>query len=80
MRALFIAAVRSVATYVVVSLYVFVTGIVGMLLATLFGWTDLLYIFGHGGVRLGCALGLVNGLIAEAAQAIKECGRLLVDD
>ncbi|CAN7517734.1 sigma-70 family RNA polymerase sigma factor [Variovorax paradoxus] len=30
--------------------------------------------------RLGCALGLVNGLIAEAAQAIKECGRLLEDD
>lgn len=30
--------------------------------------------------RLGCALGLVNGLIAEAAQAIKACGRLLEDD
>ena len=30
--------------------------------------------------RLGCALGLVNGLIAEAALAIKECGRLLEDD
>ena len=44
-----VAAVRSVATYVVVSLYVFVTGLVGMLLATVFGWTDVLYIFGHGG-------------------------------
>ena len=51
-----VAAVRSVATYVAVSLYVFVTGLVGMLLATLFGWTDLLYIFGHLGVRLGAAL------------------------
>jgi RNA polymerase sigma factor (sigma-70 family) len=30
--------------------------------------------------RLGCALGLVNGLIADAAQAIKACGRLLDDD
>ena len=49
----FIAALRSAATYVAVSLYVLVTGLVGMLLATLFGWTDLLYIFGHGGVRLG---------------------------
>lgn len=51
-----VAAVRSVATYVAVSLYVLVTGLVGMLLATLFGWTNLLYIFGHGGVRLGAAL------------------------
>ena len=53
---MFVAAVRSIATYVAVSLYVFVTGVVGMLLATFFGWTDLLYIFGHGGVRLGLAL------------------------
>jgi len=51
-----IAAVRSALTYVAVSLYVLVTGIVGMLLATLFGWTGLLYIFGHGGVWLGLAL------------------------
>jgi 1-acyl-sn-glycerol-3-phosphate acyltransferase len=51
-----IAAVRSVATYVAVSLYVFITGLVGMVLATLFGWVDVLYIFGHGGVRLALAL------------------------
>lgn len=51
-----VAALRSVTTYVAVSLYVFVTGLVGMLLATVFGWTDLLYIFGHGGARLGLAL------------------------
>lgn len=29
--------------------------------------------------RLGCALGLVNGLIAEAANAIKSCGHLLLE-
>ncbi|MDP9901722.1 sigma-70 family RNA polymerase sigma factor [Variovorax ginsengisoli] len=29
--------------------------------------------------RLGCALGLVNGLIAEAAMAIKTCGHLLFE-
>ena len=51
-----VAAARSAATYVAVSLYVLVTGLVGMLLATLFGWVDLLYVFGHGGVRLGLAL------------------------
>jgi 1-acyl-sn-glycerol-3-phosphate acyltransferase len=48
-----IAAVRSALTYVAVSLYVLVTGLVGMLLATVFGWVGLLYIFGHGGVYLG---------------------------
>jgi 1-acyl-sn-glycerol-3-phosphate acyltransferase len=51
-----IAAVRSAATYVAVSLYVFVTGTVGMLLAVVFGWTGLLYEFGHGGVRLALLL------------------------
>jgi len=60
----YVAAVRSVATYVAVSLYVFVTGLVGMLLATLFGWTDLLYIFGHGGVRLGAALAGISYRVA----------------
>jgi 1-acyl-sn-glycerol-3-phosphate acyltransferase len=60
----FVAAFRSVATYVAISLYVLVTGIVGMLLATLFGWTDLLYIFGHGGVRLGSALSGIKYRIA----------------
>jgi 1-acyl-sn-glycerol-3-phosphate acyltransferase len=47
-----IAAVRSAITYIAVSLYVLVTGVVGMLLATIFGWTGLLYVFGHGGVHL----------------------------
>jgi 1-acyl-sn-glycerol-3-phosphate acyltransferase len=56
MRPLLIAAVRSIATYVAVSLYVLVAGCVGMLLATVFGWTDVLYILGHGGVRLAAAL------------------------
>ena len=61
---MYVAAVRSIATYVAVSLYVFVTGLVGMLLATLFGWTDLLYIFGHGGVRLGTALAGISYRVA----------------
>jgi len=61
---LFIAALRSAATYVAVSLYVLVTGVVGMALAALFGWTDLLYIFGHGGVVLGSALSGIKYRIA----------------
>jgi 1-acyl-sn-glycerol-3-phosphate acyltransferase len=59
-----IAAVRSAITYVAVSLYVLVTGIVGMLLATAFGWTGLLYIFGHGGVWLGLALSGIRYKVA----------------
>jgi 1-acyl-sn-glycerol-3-phosphate acyltransferase len=51
-----IAAVRSAATYVGVSLYVLLVGPPGMLLALVFGWRSLLYLLGHAGVWL--ALGL----------------------
>jgi 1-acyl-sn-glycerol-3-phosphate acyltransferase len=50
-----ISAVRSVATYVLVSLYVIILGPPGMLLAIAFGWKRLLYWLGHGGVRLAVA-------------------------
>jgi 1-acyl-sn-glycerol-3-phosphate acyltransferase len=61
-----IAAVRSALTYVAVSLYVLVTGLVGMLLATVFGWTGLLYVFGHGGVQLGLWLCGIRFKVAGA--------------
>jgi 1-acyl-sn-glycerol-3-phosphate acyltransferase len=51
-----IAAVRSAATYIAVSLYVLIVGPPGMLLAILFRWKMLLYVLGHGGVRLGLFL------------------------
>lgn len=51
-----IAAVRSAATYVAVSLYVLIVGPPGMLIAILFRWKGLLYILGHIGVRLGLVL------------------------
>jgi 1-acyl-sn-glycerol-3-phosphate acyltransferase len=66
MAAVFIAAVRSFIAYIAVSLYVFVTGIVGMLLATVFGWVGILYVFGHGGVRLGLALSGIRFKMAGA--------------
>ena len=72
MRALLIAAVRSAATYMAVSLYVFVTGIVGMLLATIFGWTDVLYIFGHGGVRLAAALCGIKYRVAGTENLLRD--------
>ncbi len=61
---MFIAAVRSALTYVAVSLYVLVTGLVGMLLATSFGWTGVLYDFGHGGVYLGLLLSGIRFKVA----------------
>jgi 1-acyl-sn-glycerol-3-phosphate acyltransferase len=51
-----IAAIRSIATFVGVSLYVLLVAPPGMLLALAFGWKDLLYVLGHGGVWLGLAL------------------------
>jgi 1-acyl-sn-glycerol-3-phosphate acyltransferase len=59
-----IAAVRSAATYVAVSLYVLVTGPIGMLLALLFGWKNHLYVLGHGGVALGLALSGIRFRVA----------------
>ena len=64
--ALLIAAVRSFVTYIVISLYVLVAGLVGMLLATVFGWGDILYILGHGGVRLALALSGIRYRLAGA--------------
>ena len=48
-------AVRSVITYLAVSLYVLLVAPPGMLLAVGFGAKDLLYVLGHAGVRLALA-------------------------
>jgi 1-acyl-sn-glycerol-3-phosphate acyltransferase len=53
---LLIASLRSAATYLLVSLYVLITAPIGMLLAIAFRWKGVLYVFGHGGVKLGLAL------------------------
>ena len=47
-----------------VSLYVLIVAPPGMLLAILFGWKDVLYILGHGGVRLGLALSGIRFRVA----------------
>jgi 1-acyl-sn-glycerol-3-phosphate acyltransferase len=52
----FIAAVRSLLAYVVVSLYVLVAAPLGMVLAITFGWVDLLYVLGHAGAQLAMSL------------------------
>jgi len=52
----FVAAIRSIAAYVGVSLYVAITAPVGMALALVFHWKGILYILGRGGVTMGAAL------------------------
>ena len=63
-----LAAVRSAATYVAVSVYVLFAAPIGMLLAMIFRWKGILYILGHGGVRLGLALCGITVRVAGAEQ------------
>jgi 1-acyl-sn-glycerol-3-phosphate acyltransferase len=63
---LIIAAIRSLVTYVAVSLYVLLAASFGMLLEMIFRWKGILYILGHGGVRLGLALAGIKVRIAGA--------------
>ena len=53
---LLIAAVRSILTYVAVSLYVLIVAPPAMLIAALFGAKRHLYVLGHLGVKLGLVL------------------------
>ena len=61
-----IAALRSVATYVAVSVYVLFAASIGMLLEVIFRWKGILYILGHGGVRLGLAVAGIKVRVAGA--------------
>ena len=63
---MFIAAVRSILTYVAVSLYVLIVAPPGMLIAMLTGAKKHLYVLGHIGVRLGCALSGIRYRLAGA--------------
>lgn len=59
-----IAAIRSVATYIAVSVYVLFAASFGMLIEMIFRWKGILYILGHGGVRLGLAVAGVKVRVA----------------
>ena len=61
-----IAAIRSLVTYIAVSIYVVFAASFGMLLEMIFRWKGILYILGHGGVRLGLALAGIKVRIAGA--------------
>ena len=59
-----IAAVRSFAAYLAVSLYVAVAAPIGMALAILLEWKNILYILGHLGVALGTSLAGIRTRVA----------------
>jgi len=61
---LLIAAVRSVLTYVAVSLYVLIVAPPAMLVAALFGAKEHLYVLGHAGVQLGLTLSGIRYRVA----------------
>ena len=63
---MFIAAVRSFATYVAVSVYVLIVAPPAILIAMLSGAKNHLYLLGHIGVRLGLALSGIRYRIAGA--------------
>ena len=75
---MFLAAIRSVATYVAVSLYVLIVAPPAMLVAILFGAKAHLYVLGHAGVRIGCFLSGIRYRVAgtehlPAARAAVYC-------
>jgi 1-acyl-sn-glycerol-3-phosphate acyltransferase len=51
-----VAAIRSIAAYLAVSLYVAIAAPIGMALAIAFRWKSLLYVLGHWGVAIGTSL------------------------
>ena len=66
-----IAAVRSIVTFVVVSLYVLVVGTPGVLLAMLTGAKKHLYVGGHIGIRVGLAMSGIRYRVVGAEQLLR---------
>jgi 1-acyl-sn-glycerol-3-phosphate acyltransferase len=60
----FIAAIRSAAAYVAVSLYVAIAAPIGMALALAFRWKNLLYMLGHWGVTIATSLAGIRTRVA----------------
>jgi len=74
--AFFIAAVRSLLTYVVVSLYVLIAGPIGLGIAMTFQLKGVLYELGHIGVGLALALAGIRYRVTGAEKA--PAGRAVV--
>jgi len=70
-----IAAIRSAATYVIVSIYVLVIAPPALGLAMLFKWKGLLYVLAQNGIRIGLA---VSGIRVRLAGRFPERSRAVV--
>ena len=73
-----VAAIRSIAAYLIVSLYVAVLAPIGIGLAILFRWPGVLYILGQGGIALAAGLVGIRVRVAgrnnlRADQAVVFC-------
>jgi 1-acyl-sn-glycerol-3-phosphate acyltransferase len=73
-----VAAFRSLAAYLAVSLYVAIVAPIGMALALTFRWKSLLYVLGHWGVSIGTSLAGIRTRVAgrehlPAGQAVVFC-------
>jgi 1-acyl-sn-glycerol-3-phosphate acyltransferase len=68
----FIAAIRSVLTYVSVALYVFLVGLPFVLMALVTGRPDMLYQIGLGGVRLGLWMSGINVEIRQPEHILRD--------
>jgi 1-acyl-sn-glycerol-3-phosphate acyltransferase len=73
-----IAAFRSVAAYVALTLFVAVAAPIGMALAITFRWKNLLYVLGHWGVSIGTSLAGIRTRVEgrenlPAGQAVVFC-------
>lgn len=73
-----LAAIRSVAAYIAITVYVALAAPIGMALALTFHWKGLLYVLGHWGVAIGAALAGIRTRVAgrehlPANQAVVFC-------
>jgi 1-acyl-sn-glycerol-3-phosphate acyltransferase len=67
-----IAALRSVTTYLVVSIYVLFAAPIGMALALTFRSKNILYLLGHAGVRLGLATTGIRFRVAGREHVLRD--------
>ncbi len=60
-----IAALRSVATYVAILIYIAIAGPLALLFGAVFRWKSGMYVLGHGGVGLSLALAGIRYRVAD---------------
>lgn len=72
MLATAVAAVRSVAAYVLAAVYCAIAGPIGLLVAVPLEWKGLLYVLGHGGAALALGVAGIRYRVAGRAHVPKD--------